>query len=377
MEKTTEPTLQQDQNIPTQIPETPKNNPYKILFFMLLILCAIPLSLVAGIYIGKTQTTNQQQVASQPTSNPTREVSPTALPTNAGNNLTATWKTYSNTKYGFQVKYDPSLTPKIAEQTNSTQYAFITFGAPKNTYSFDIEISEKNGVGYYKYQIEDHITQNITTTQTTIGGVIATKYTYPQFITTADINFSKVIIQKNVDYIITAKSDDIELILSTFTFANTSSVVPTVSAIHAPILSTTDWKSTSAITFAIKTPPGYTPYVAPTHDSVTLYVGDKPEGMGVMSIERVGDPATYRPELVYAGGSRREWYIKMHFDTDHPQPRDLTFVDTLYGSVSGLEVYSNNHLDTILLSQGNKLYSLSGTVNVPILQTIASTIIYK
>ncbi|MDO8551408.1 MAG: hypothetical protein Q7S03_01860 [bacterium] len=109
MENKTQPSVPPVQPIsqaPTSIPS--HTNWLKILLFILLGIIVIAGSIFTGIQIGKNQTTNQQPMTTQPTSLPTKTaVNPTALPTTSNPiiNLTEDWKTYTNAKYGYSVKY--------------------------------------------------------------------------------------------------------------------------------------------------------------------------------------------------------------------------------------------------------------------------------
>ncbi len=170
----------------------------------------------------------------------------------------------------------------------------------------------------------------------------------------------------------------LDQILSTFKFINSiNTISPTIKPASVPLFPTTDWKTATAITFSIKYPPGFTSFVPATHDSASFFRGDKTEGLATMNINRLGDPTGYPPELVYKGGSRRDWYIKANYDSDHPQPNSLKFVDKLFGEIPGLEVYTSNHLDTILLAHGNNLYQLSGDIDTTTLETMASSLLFK
>jgi len=144
-------------------------------------------------------------------------------------NNTSTWKTYTNTNFGFSVKYNPVFNPD--EVTGSgQQLVSINFGLMKNN-GFNIEISTGDIVGYYRNQIIDHVSEKIDKEERiSVDGVSATKLTYKQVIVIEKFDVSKVIVNKNNhDYIITALSSDIDQILSTFKFTDSpSSLDPTV-----------------------------------------------------------------------------------------------------------------------------------------------------
>ncbi len=132
---------------------------------------------------------------------------------------TIKWNTYKNDQYGFEVKYNPSVTPN--EINSVQQLALIGFGSLKNN-GFDIEVTTGDSLEYYKNQVTDHISSRIDKEENIlVDGVAATKLTYQQVIVTDKQDVSKVIIKHNgSDYIVTALSSDIDLILSTFKFTN-------------------------------------------------------------------------------------------------------------------------------------------------------------
>lgn len=101
------------QNIPSAQPASPVpnqsiNNWGKIVLLVLLGLIIIGGSIFAGIQIGKHQTTDQQQVAEKPTTNPTQPVANqiTKLPETTPTTIsTKDWKTFSSNTEGFTIKY--------------------------------------------------------------------------------------------------------------------------------------------------------------------------------------------------------------------------------------------------------------------------------
>lgn len=128
------------------------------------------------------------------------------------------WGIYTNTKYGFSVKYDLNNQP-IEIAGTGQQLALISFGTMKNN-GFDIEISTGDKLDYYKNRIIDHVTADIDKEEKiTVSGILGTKLTYKQVIVIDKFDVSQVIINKNDrDYIIIALASDIDSILSTFKF---------------------------------------------------------------------------------------------------------------------------------------------------------------
>ncbi len=146
--------------------------------------------------------------------------SPVIADLSPSSDLTADWETYTNTKYGFLIKYDPNNQP-IEIAGTGQQLALISFGTMKNN-GFDIEISTGDTLEYYKNRIMDHVTGIIDKEEKiTVAGIVGTKLTYKQVIVIDNFDVSQVIINKNDrDYIITAFASDIDQILSTFKFVD-------------------------------------------------------------------------------------------------------------------------------------------------------------
>lgn len=159
----------------------------------LIALLAFSLGIASALLYQKFQPTRSLLVGSSPLPAPT-----------------AGWETYTNTKYGFSVKYDPNNQP-IEIAGIGQQLALISFGTMKNN-GFDIEI--------YAGGKPDHVTADIDKEEKiTVDGIVGTKLTYKQVIVIDKFDVSQVIINKNNrDYIIRALDSDIDQILSTFKF---------------------------------------------------------------------------------------------------------------------------------------------------------------
>lgn len=182
-----------------------------VLIVLLVIFFAVLSSLITYLLV-KSQTSFQTPVAS-PT--PIVQTSPAPTP-----DPTADWKTYKNEKYGFQIKYHPDLNPKETPGSGEKSKIFISFGTLKDNYSFDIRVAEKNNLDYYRWELVGHVTDKIDIEEKVLlDNREGTKLTFLQFLSTSNISFSRVIVFfNNFDYIITAKTIDIDQILSPFKF---------------------------------------------------------------------------------------------------------------------------------------------------------------
>jgi len=206
----------------TSVPNPRPTNWLRILLFTVLGIAVIAGSVLAGIQIGKSQTSNQQSVVIQPNISPTQvAVNPTGLSVTPSptTDPTVDWKTYINNNFGFSVKYNPAFNPN--EVANSIQkLALISFGSMKNN-GFDIEVTTGDSIDYYKNQITDQGEKIDKEEKISVDGITATKLTYKQIIVIDKYDVSKVIVtNSNRDYIITALASDITQIISTFKFTN-------------------------------------------------------------------------------------------------------------------------------------------------------------
>ena len=204
------------------IVETPqiankKNNFLISLLSILLLLACI----IAGFFAYQTQ-----KLVSEITKIKIQNIpSPTATPTV---DPISNWPTYTNDDYHFSVKYNPNFTPEEV-LNQSEQLILIGFGSKKNN-GFDIEVLNANKIEFYENKLTGLFTESIDKKETIkVDGVNATKLTYKAIVVIDKMDFSKVIIKKdNFDYVITALSDDINQIISTFKFTESRSISPTV-----------------------------------------------------------------------------------------------------------------------------------------------------
>ena len=212
----------EDSNLSQPTIETPqtenkRNSPLISLLSILLLLACI----FAGFFAYQTQ-----KLVSEITKIKNQAIlSPTATPTI---DPLSNWKTYINDDYHFSVKYNPVFTPNEVSD-KAKQSTLIGFGTYKNN-GFGIEVLKTNKIEFYENKILGDITESIDKKETIeVDGLDATKLTYKAIVVIDKMDFSKVIIKKdNLDYVITALSEDINQIISTFKFTESKSSSPTV-----------------------------------------------------------------------------------------------------------------------------------------------------
>lgn len=144
----------------------------------------------------------------------------------------------------------------------------------------------------------------------------------------------------------------------------------------AVLLPTTGWKTVSAETFSIKLPTDQDPFVS-GDDVISRPYSNPNATVGELVASRVGDPITSKPLNLYTGGSRREWWMRANYDSDHLAPPDLKFIEIKLGKVDALEVYYGGGVQTILIANGKNLYAISGTASLKVLETFGYTIVFK
>jgi len=171
----------------------------------------------------------------------------------------------------------------------------------------------------------------------------------------------------------------IDQIIATFKFLPTTVIeTPAATPAKANLVSTDGWLNVAATTYTLQYPREYTPFSS--DDLINLRHTQNPESDSVVSINRVGDAQTAKPNTLYTGGSIRDWWVRSNYDSDHPQPANLRFVETTMGAVNGLKVYEGNAFQAILVANSNNLYFVDADttiINMPILETIVSTIRFK
>lgn len=141
------------------------------------------------------------------------------------------WKTYTNTKYRFEVKYNPDLNPTESSGNGETvgQFTYlqkVSFGTGVNSTNFlkspngyEVEVSDKS-LSDYKTEIIGHIADKIDSEKIVSNNNNTwTKINYKIFLTTDFVSLTKVVSKHNeYVYALTALTADIDQILSTFRF---------------------------------------------------------------------------------------------------------------------------------------------------------------
>ncbi len=208
--------------VPTPLPQPKKNNLVVILLSVFLLITL----LISGYLLLQVQSLTKQlaQIQIQPTPTPLSTEIPSPTP-----DLTANWKTYKNTKVGFELKYPQRYSqPGLPSGLGPTIYATgdedntdIIFGESSMD-SIDLVVFPFTGTtdelkNYTKSPIllpSDEKATLIKTLQ--VGGVTANWYRY---------DFIRIyFVGKNHGFILNTLTDhnegEIDQILSTFKFTN-------------------------------------------------------------------------------------------------------------------------------------------------------------
>jgi hypothetical protein len=304
---------------------------------------------------------------------PTILVSPTPIET--ADNL-SNWKNYSNSNYHYEIKYPFSWS--FSEYPTAVTFDTKIQSPDKNSNYF-LTIMQESKANF------DQFEESSATSQVGTEIINETTFTtYKSFDLYFSLNYltrhnSKFIRIMIYPYEENAYSKDIketiDLMLSSFKFTD-QVITPTLTT-KAKLLSLSGWKSASALTFSLKYPDGLTPFIPTLHDQISLFNGDKAEGLPKFSVSRVGDPKSSKPNTLYSGGSRREWWIRSQYDSDHKQPSNLFFVEKTIGNISGLEIFEGNNLIGILVAHNSNLYLFDRDEDLSTLETIVSTLTFK
>ena len=188
---------------------TPKIN---WLLFSFVGIVVLIFGVAIGLMIGK-------YIYTKPTPTPIISASPTSTPIA---DPTANWKTYTNTKFGYSIKYPLILTP--LETTADIYLHQIAFESPEKAYLSGVIVEVRNltnladEVSYRTWRIVGHIADKLDSEiPISIFGLSGKRLNY----TSGQKQFSTIIIpyQKLV-YSIEAESNLLDQILSTFKFVD-------------------------------------------------------------------------------------------------------------------------------------------------------------
>jgi len=216
--ETQQPVLPSEPIIPpaTHKPEV-KNSLVLIMSILLIVTVAI-----AGLFYFQIQKLSKElsKYQIQPSSTPTATADPTA-----------DWKTYTNDEYRIEIKYYPESTPyELVGNTETGQFTYlyqVNFGMNplKSIYGYSLVIRQKQTIENYRTELIGHITDKIDSEEdTTINGNTWKKINYQMFLTTDYVPMTMAYINHSkYDFVVTASALDIDQILSTFKFLETTS----------------------------------------------------------------------------------------------------------------------------------------------------------
>jgi hypothetical protein len=375
----------------TPAPPTPvKPNNWLV---TLLIIFVVLLSLGAAGFLAFQNVQLKNQIAQI---TPTPRTSP--RPTTETGDMTENWETYTNNKNLYSVNIPPGWEAERGnaggkytdEQLQQLDRMFWRY----NNSTFSVQVLEdctNLNTCFKKFQAaadastdtggRRYNTMAFRTTRGIFQGIpsIESRSTYDESVNAVKGTF---FVYKDKLWLIETQSlptlKETDQILSTFKFLN---IIPTASETTVPaatLVPTVGWKKSSALTFSVLYPPEYSPFSS--DDMINFRHTQNPEQVAVINISRDGDPQTAKPYSMYTGQSRRIWWIKSQYDTTHPQPANLRFVEKMLGTIDGLEIYIGDSLQTILVVHGDKLYQIGGQneiINVPTLETITSTLTFQ
>jgi len=144
------------------------------------------------------------------------------------NNLIDNWKTYKDEKYSFELRYYPGLTPYFTEGKSEDIFLKeILFGTGlggynyiKSPYGFRITVYNNLSFDVLKNKIIGHVTDKIDSEiNTEVNGVKWKRFNYNVFSTTDFVSQTTAIsTYQGLTYEITALTDNIDIIVSTFRF---------------------------------------------------------------------------------------------------------------------------------------------------------------
>ncbi|OQA93273.1 MAG: hypothetical protein BWY24_00564 [Microgenomates group bacterium ADurb.Bin219] len=220
-----EENIEQIQQIPVQnsggptpiVPPTvPPQKSSKILLIFLGVLIILAVG-VAAFFLGKKS--NNQRTVTPPA------VSTISKPT-LTSDPTANWKTYTNTKYGFEIKYYPELNP--SEDNGEDKIINFSTGMANishSQYGFSIRILAKSTTESLKEEIVNSLAKAPMPSkieseeEKSFNNITWKKFNYKKFVTTDYYDMTTAVtINNQYSYEIVAAAGDIDQILSTFKF---------------------------------------------------------------------------------------------------------------------------------------------------------------
>jgi len=321
----------------------------------------------------------QKQIPLEPTEGPTPEIAtPTPDPI-------VDWKTYTNTKYGYSIKYPQEWF--IEEKEDLTKI----YNRDPNIHKFE-RIREISS-GVFDYSIEDFIfdvdvVENVTRepnlaqkNSIDIGGMSGIR----GILTGGEGEkiLMAYLVKNNKTYNFYGRPADsnnkdiFNLILSTSKFLEEETPSPTPQLNHVPTLSTTDWKTISNNSVSFKIPPGA---ICDNDNLCTkvTYTWDY-QGHPISSYIYVGVSD-------YQGESIKERFLEKNTEVVDCRP---IYEEVLFGNVKALQIaiengYCQGSSGGIVAVVGNKLVIIGGGLGYdpetkvidrwPIRDTIISTL---
>ncbi len=212
-------------NPSTQLSPAPQPKKLRIVPIVIGIVVIVALALTGYLFF-------QNQKSDSPTS--PQQVTPSPYETSQQEILdssTANWLPYTNHQYAFSTKYHPSAPPtEEVGNRDVGQFTFmskVNFGPnpPQGDFSYSLEVNQQKTVENYRQELIGHITDAIDSQElVTINGLEWTKFNYQLFVNNQNLPVTLAFItQGDFGYAVTAKSQDITQILSTFAFLEDTS----------------------------------------------------------------------------------------------------------------------------------------------------------
>lgn len=139
-------------------------------------------------------------------------------------NSTSNWPTYDDSGFSFEIKHRPNLRPDVERGTEETgPFSYLTtidFGSPplQTEYGFSIEINQMKALEVYRLELVGHYTDKIDSEEeSSIAGIRWHKFNYSVSSTEGDTKVTTAAYTSpDYGYSVTAKSENIDQILSTF-----------------------------------------------------------------------------------------------------------------------------------------------------------------